>query len=85
MQPRSKYHESTSALNASWEVWTSCTLKFHTVIPHDQYDMAMDSFRDFEEKLQQFIEENKPPLWDDSDLQDNYGMIGGHNEAQEGS
>lgn len=85
MQPRSKYHESTATADGSWEVWTSCTLKFHTVVPHDSYDLAMSQFRDFEIKLQQFIDEHRPYRWDDAELQDNYGMVGGHNEAQEGS
>ena len=81
MQPKSVYHESTSVLDASWEVWTSCTVKFHTVIQHDQYDKAMDDFRDFDTKLQEFIKENKPAIWDDSEIQDNYGMVGGRNDG----
>lgn len=80
MQPKSLYHESTATTDGSWEVWTSCTLKFHTVIQHDQYDLAMARFQDFEAKLKQYIEDNKPPLWDDLDVQDNYGMVGGPND-----
>ena len=80
MRPKSLYHESTSVHHASWEVWTSCTLKFHTVIPSDQYDTAMEQFIDFETKLKQYIEEHKPKLWDELDVQDNYGMVGGPND-----
>ena len=79
MQPRSKYHDSTSVDDGNWEIWTGCTLKCHTVVPHYNYDIAMEQFKQFETLLNRFIEENRPALWDRLEVHDNYGSIGGGN------
>lgn len=81
MRPRSQYHESTAGHDAAWEIWTGCSIQFHTLVDPHKYEQAMDQFRAFETKLNRFIEENKPTLWEELDIRDNYGQIGPRNDA----
>lgn len=75
MQARSHYHESTSCSDASWEISVGCNLTFHTAVPQHQYETTMEQIRDFETKLRQWLEQNKPPLWDEYHIRDRYGQV----------